>query len=275
MQLATEADEVSLRQESLAADLLQQATVALSNATTALQLLRDALSIQNQTRQLVDMIQTEALVRLESLYSQGVSALTDAQTSVPIALEDSLRVLESVRNISIPEYSLESRQDRLDQLRNSTASLRNLITQLDTSLNVLLVNFTEYNETATRLLSESEDLNREATELLALAEEAFSSANDSVTNGNQVIQEARRLLTEVQARLSDGRDFTTGLEEVLRNIELAETLSLEAERETAERGRELVDAIATANRAAALLEGATMSLSRAFEVGRPCSVRYT
>lgn len=266
MRLATEANGASLSQQSQADDLLLQATDTLSNVTSSIQSLQEAINVQNQVLQIFEMIQNETIPRLEILYLEGTSALSEAELNVPIALEDSIRILETILGIVIPQHNLTERQETLSKLRNETTSLFTIITQLDLRLEILLTNFSSYNETASRLLYESEALNNEAEELLAIAEEALLSANDSVTVGNEIIREARRLLMEIQNRLSEGREFTTGLETVIRNIELAESLSLQAENETTVRGRELMEAVRAANMAASFLENASVNLANAFQV---------
>lgn len=253
-------------QELVATSLLQQATSTLTNATTSLQLLRQAIDVQDQTVVIVEIIQNETLPRLEGLYLEGVEALRSAKIGVPIALENALRILETILNISFPDYNVESRREQLEQLRIETIMLFNSTTQLDFDLDILQANFSSYNATAFNLVSESEALNNEATNLLLIAEGALHFANDSVLRGNDVIDEANRLLAELQERLIEAKDFTSGLEGVIRNIELAENRSLVAESETIVRGRELMEAVIAANRATSLLEEASVTLRNAFEV---------
>ena len=266
VRLTNEANEVSLDQILIATNLLQQATTTLSNATTSLQLLQQAIDLQDQTVVIVEMIRNETLPRLDGLYSEGVAALTSAQISVPIALENATRILETILNISIPEYNVELRREQLEQLRIETIILFNSTSQLGSELDFLQANFSSYNATAFNLISESEALNNEATNLLLIAEGALHFANDSVVSGNAVIDEANRLLAELQERFIEAQNFTDGLEGVIRNIELAENQSLVAENETITRARELMEVMFAINRAASLLEEASVTLRNAFEV---------
>ena len=192
--------------------------------------------------------------------------MNEAEISVPVALENSTSILETLLGIEISQYNLNDHQIILDSLRNETDNLFVSVSLLNATLDILLANFSQYNATASRLFIESEELNNEAEELLAIAREALLSANNSVTIGNEVIQEARRLLTELQNRLLEGREFTTGLESVIANIELAERLSLLAENETGTRERELMEAMNNANMATALLESASLNLANAYQV---------
>ncbi len=264
--MANEADELSLNQQSQAYNLLSLATLTLSNLTLSIQSLQEAIGVQNQILQILQGLENNTLPQLELLYTEGVSALAEAEIKVPIALKNSTRILETILNLEIPRYDLNDRRVILNILQNETDNLFVSVSLLNANLDILIANFSEYNATANRLFLESESLNNEAEELLAIAREALSSANNSVTIGNEVIREARRLLMELRNRLSEGREFTSGLESVIANIELAERLSLLAENGTSVRGRELMEAVSTANMAASLLETASLNLDNAYQV---------
>lgn len=264
--MANEADELSLNQQSQAYNLLSLATLTLSNLTLSIQSLQEAIGVQNQILQILQGLENNTLPQLELLYTEGVSALAEAEIKVPIALKNSTRILETILNLEIPRYDLNDRRVILNILQNETDNLFVSVSLLNANLDILIANFSEYNATANRLFLESVSLNNEAEELLTIAREALSSANNSVTIGNEVIREARRLLMELRNRLSEGREFTSGLESVIANIELAERLSLLAENGTSVRGRELMEAVSTANMAASLLETASLNLDNAYQV---------
>lgn len=246
--------------------MLQEVTDIIINATASLDLLNQLLDIQAQTLTVVYIIQNETLPYLDALLLEGSETLASAKINVAAALANATYILDKILSISIFEYNVESGRVKLQQLNTRNHILFNLTSQLNFDIDFMRTNFSFYNLTAFNLTLNSMALNAEATNLLVIAEGAFQFANNSVSRGNVVINEATRLLFELQRQLSDVGNFTNGIEQVIKNIELAENQSLVAETQTLDNERELMEAVIAANRAASLLEEAGMTLQNAFKV---------
>ena len=266
-ELATEANTTSHEQEALANSLLEDITCALDNASRALELLDEIITLQNSTLADVRRIEDEILPPLFDAYMEARSAFTDADQSVPLALDEANRVLEAVQNISISKFDAESRHGELDKIVADTLELSISASNAQDELELFLTNFTSLNSSAVDLLTESRELNNLAQELLGIAHSARALAENSVAKGNAVIAEGRSILSQLQEKLKDAENFTTGLEEVIRNIESVENGSVAVETKAERNALELVGVASTLNLAAQTLQNASLFVEEALEVG--------
>ena len=258
------ANGTSFEHEALSLELLEQITGAFQNATQALQLISETIAIQNSTLEALLALETDILPRLEELVNSGAPLLERLRLDLPDAVVLATEVLVRAMNTTVPDYTPDLQ--RLEMLRTQNQELLAAAVEVRAQIIALTSNFTDLNETAQALLAESRALNMEADELLARAHAAFTSASRSVEAGDDITREALDLLRQLNQTLQSMGNFTAGLAEVLRNIELAENQSSLAG-EAAERGvLEVGEASLALEQAATLLEEASASLILAFQV---------
>ena len=261
--MVREVNATSHEQQVLADSLFDEITCALENATQALDLLDETISLQNTTLLKVQQIEEDILPPLLKLYMKVRNTFSAVARDTPMALEEAERLREAIRNISIPEFNVEQGHRELDQLENETFELSLAASNVNAEL---LTNFTILNSSAVELLMESDRLNRLAQELLSIAHSVQALANDSVERGNTIISEARDIFNQLQQGLSDANNFTAGLAEVLRNIELAENESTAAEANAGQSAVEVMEITSRVNVAAETLQNASQTLQAAIEV---------
>ena len=266
MTLASEANATSFTQQAISQDLINRASGALNDATMALQLLCDAVSLQNTTTQLIDTLVQDQLPQLEELFREAREALMNVERDVPLALSEARLALERALNLTIPDYNVDSLQREVRILRNRTEVLLDSTAGIDSELDRQRSNFSSLNSSVRVLLQESQQLNLEAQDLLAKAHGALSFANNTVTESNEFIRTVRELLDELRRRLVEVDSFIDDLAEVIRNIELAENLSSLAQNEAERSAGEVRDAVRQANTAAELLDTASVTLREALRV---------
>ena len=264
--MAREVNGTSHEQQALADSLLDEVTCALENATQALELLDETIALQNITLLKVQRIEEDILPPLLDIYMEARSSFTAVSRDAPLALNEAKRLQEAIRNISVPDFNVEQGHRELDRLENETLELSLAASSVDAELDILLTNFTILDSSATELLMESDRLNRLAQELLSIAHSAQALANDSVEHGNSIIAEARDILSQLQRGLSDADNFTVGLAEMLRNIELAENQSSTAEENAGQRVLEVMEIASRVNTAAETLQNVSQALQTAIEV---------
>lgn len=265
-QLAREVNSTSHEQQALADSLLDEITCALENATQALELLDETVALQNTTLAKVQQIEEDVLPPLLDIYMEARNTFINISRDAPFALSEARRLQEAIRNISIPDFDVELGHRELDQLENETLELSLAASSIDEELDTLLTNFTILESSATELLMESERLNGLAQELLSIAHSAQALASDSVVSGNAIIAEARDILSQLQRGLSDADNFTVGLAEVLRNIEVADNESAAAEDNAGRHAMEVMEIALRVNTAAETLQNASQTLQSAIEV---------
>lgn len=265
MEITNDADLASTALQSQASSLLEQVTLTLVNASTALQQLQRTVVLQNQTQTAVGVIEA-AVSSLEGL-GQGVSeALDNATRDVPIALSEASRALAAILNISLDGLDFRSRSEEVARLENDVSTVAGLVNSSSSLLGIIRSNFSVLNTSATLTLTRSQQLNAEAGVLLNRSREALSLANNSATQGNIIIAEANRLLLELKERFSMAQNLSAGLEEVIRSVEEAERLSLLAERD-AQSATAIVEQIAArVNTIVSILEEASATLSETLVV---------
>ena len=232
----------------------------------ALQLLCDAVALQNTTTQLIDVLAQDQLPQLEELFRMAREALMAAERDVPLALSEARLALERALNLTIPDYNVDSLQREVGMLRNRTDVLLDSTAAIDSELDRQRGNFSTLNSSARILLRESQQLNVEAQDLLAKAHGALSFANNTVTASNEFIRTVRELLDELRRRLADIDTFMVDLAAVIRNVELAENLSTLAQNEAERSASEVQEAMRQATAAAELLDGASVTLQAALRV---------
>lgn len=264
--MAREVNSTSHEQQALADSLLDEITCALENATQALELLDETVALQNTTLAKVQQIEEDVLPPLLDIYMEARNTFINISRDAPFALSEARRLQEAIRNISIPDFDVELGHRELDRLENETLELSLAASSIDEELDTLLTNFTILESSATELLMESERLNGLAQELLSIAHSAQALASDSVVSGNAIIAEARDILSQLQRGLSDADNFTVGLAEVLRNIEVAENESAAAEENAGQHAVEVMEIASRVNTAAETLQNASQTLQSAIEV---------
>ena len=264
--MAEDVNTTSHEQQALAYSLLDEIACALENATQALELLDKTIALQNTTLAKLQQIEEDVLPQLVEIYMEAKRSFMAITRDAPLALTEARRLQEAIRNISIPDFDVERGLRELDRLENETLTLSLAASVVNEELDALLVNFTMLSSSATELLMESDRLNGLARDLLVIAHSAQSLANDSVDRGNAIIAEARDILSQLQRGLSDADNFTVGLAEVLRNIELAENDSAAAEEIVGQRAVEVMEIASRVNTAADTLQNASQTLQIAMEV---------
>lgn len=264
--LADMANETSFSQLQLALSLLSDVQAASSDAAEALRLLCEAISLQNETTAAITSLEETQLPPLEAVFREAQEALLTAEIEVPLATFRARRVLELILSVSIPDYNTSSIRNRLQTLRGQKEVLVSDTNTTIMELDQLEGEVSSLSDEARPLIAESRRLNFLAVELLARAHAALSFANRTVQEGNEFIAMVQDLLLELQRRLNDTQGFVEGLEEVIRNVELAEELSLQAEEEAREKEGEVREAARLAAEAARVLEEASGIVQQALQV---------
>lgn len=212
MSLSTMANETSTTQYELALSLLSSAKNVSTTAQKALELLCQAISLQNETTAAI------ATLDLDSLFQEAMAGLREAEVTVPVALSRARTILHRIRNISIESYDVTSLEARLEDLRELTEALVSETNSARTELDQAEGEVDGVREEASQLIAESTRLNSLAVELLGRAHAAFSFASQTVENGNDFVAMVEQLLAELQERLANSRGFVSGLEEVRREL---------------------------------------------------------
>lgn len=251
--------------QSQASFLLEQVTLTLQNATLALQRLQNTRSLQELVQTALDRLEAD-LLPLEEFSGLLREVLENATRDVPVAVVEASRALAAVLSISLEDLDLISRRRDVAILESRVSSVGDLLNKSNSFLDSLHRDFTVLNTSASESLTQSRELNIEAVQLLNRSRIALSVANQSAIDGNRIIVEANELLLELQRRFLGAQNLSSGLDEVLRNVEMAERLSLMA-REEAERAAEQVQEIAgNINSAVDLLQGVSEMLTETLEV---------
>lgn len=202
---------MSTVQYELALSLLSSTMNASATAQQALELLCDAISLQNETTAaIVTLDQTG----LDSSLQEAMAALREAEVIVPLALSRARTILHRVRNISIERYNVSSLEDRFQELQVLTEALTAETASARSELEQVEGEVEGVRGEASQLIAESVRLNNLAAELLGRAHAAFSFASQTVESGNDFIAMVEQLLLELQERLANSRGFVSGLEEV-------------------------------------------------------------
>ncbi len=254
-------------QYSLASGLLSQAKLALNQSREAFNLLCQAIGLQEQTTATLDTVEADRLPVLLQLYEDARDALLRVEEIVPSALNQSKIALNEIMNTFIPSYNTTSLDREVDVLFERTTTISQSTNLLDSQLTALRVEFSTLSENASRLLNDSKDLRNKAGTIQVAVHGANSHANDLVVEGQLLFDRANGILDELKRRLAEMVNFTAGLEELLMNIRLAESKSLEAEEEGLLSAQEVNNATRLAGEATQQLVDAERYLTDAMEVG--------
>lgn len=269
--VVSESEDLSLELHSASLLLLERATLTLQEARTTLQRLRSTLALQERVAATLDDIDAR-LLSLERLSDELLTSLDNATAEVPTALSESERALAALLNISL-EGVAASREREVAALEDDVTSTRTLLNTVARFKDAVWSNFTELNATGTVLILRSRRLNMEAVILLERSRAAYSRASDSVTRGNIVIRDAEMILSKLRMLFSEGSDLSMGLEEVLRNIEEAERLSLMADEEAQEVSQTVQGVAATLNETLSLLEVVSQTLDQTMQISNEVNSR--
>lgn len=203
---------------------------------------------------------------LERLSAMVARYLDNATRDVPIATAESSRVLAAVLAISLGDIDLESRQREVTTLESQVSGVSDALDGLNSFLEEIRSNFSALNSSASEALIQSQELNIEARELLNRSRAALLLANESVLEANRTIIEASELLLELRGRLSEAQNLSAGLDEVIRNVERAENLSLLAEGEADRTAQQVLQVATNVNATVDLLAGVSEMLRETLAV---------
>lgn len=239
--------------------------LVLENATLALQRLQNTRSLQVLVQTALDGLEADVLP-LEALSEVVRESLDNATRDVPVAVMEASRALAAILSISLDGLDLTSRRQDVAILESRVSSVGSSLNESNSFLEILRSNFTTLNTSAFESLTRSRELNLEASRLLNRSQASLSLANESTIAGNLIITEANELLLELRRRFMGAQNLSAGLEEVIRNVEMAERLSLMA-KEEADRAAEEVQEIASSiNTTVDLLTGVSEMLSETMDV---------
>lgn len=266
VQYSTQANITASEQYSLASNLLSLAKQALNQSREAFNLLCRAIALQEETTTTLERLETFNLPTLSQLYEDARQALLRAESLVPLAVNQSKIALEEINNIFITLYNTTSLDREVDKLSERTETVSQSTAALDSELNTLSEEFSSLNDNASRLLNESKELRNKAIVILSVVHAANTLASVQVNTTQELFDRANGILVELQRRLNETESFTAGLEELLRNIELAESSSLEAEDRTLLSAEEVRNATRVAEEAARQLDEVEVFLMQAVEV---------
>lgn len=209
--LSKMANETSVAQYELALSLLSSITNASTTAQQALELLAQAISLQNETTAAI-----ATLDEIDSSFQAVMGGLREAEVTVPLALSRARAILHRIRNISLESYDVTSLEARLEDLREMTEALVSKTASASEELDQVEEEVAGVRQEASQLVAESTRLNTLAVELLGRAHAAFSFATQTVESGNDFVAMVEQLLVDLQERLANSRGFVSGLEEVRR-----------------------------------------------------------
>lgn len=259
-EVSSEADVVSFELQLVATSLVENATLTLNDASLALQRLFDTIDLQEQVQVVLRVLNIN-LGLFEDQAEAVVYALDNATLDVPIAQSEASRALAAILEVSLSSLDPESRQREVATLESEVSNTGNLVNETSSFLEAIRSNFSALNTSALETLTRSQELNIEAGLLLNRSRAALSLANDSAAQGNRIITEAEEILRELRRRLSDARNLSSGLDEVIRNVEMAENLSLSAEQRAQLADKEVREIADNVNTTMDLLDGVSEMLS--------------
>lgn len=267
--MSVQAQVLSSVLQSEASLLLEAVSVSLRNASSALQRLRDTVVLQGQVQTALEVVDSD-LIALE-LLAEGVGgALDEAAMDVPIAAMEAARALAAILNISLEDFDLDfdpdSKRVQVDGIEEGVVRVSVLVDNAEVFLGDIRGNFSTLNTSAVQMLARSRELNAEARLLLDRSRAALSLANASATLGNLVITDAAVILLELEMAFADVMNFSDGLGAVIRNVQVAERQSLEAELAAEQAEEDLRGVASSVNASAVLLEGVSAMLSETLAV---------
>lgn len=219
--LSKMANKTSGAQHELALSLLSSITNASMTAQQALELLAQAISLQNETTAAI-----ATLDQIDSSFQETVAGLREAEITVPVALSRARAILHRIRNISIESYDVTLLEARLEDLRLLTEALISKTASASEELDQVEGEVAGVRQEGSQLVAESTRLNNLAVELLGRAHAAFSFASQTVESGNDFIAMVEQLLVDLRERLANSRGFVSGLEEVRRVWDEDELLAM-------------------------------------------------
>ena len=260
------ADEVSSRQLQLALSLLADMQAAASNASEALRLLCEALSLQNKTTESILSLEQTQLPALEAQFRAAQSALAGAEVDVPRALSQARAVLDRALSLSVPDHNASILRDRLQTLTDNKTALVSVTMATNQEIDRVREEVRSLRGVAGPLLNESRRLNELAVELLSRAHAARSFAMRTTREGNVFVAMVTELLAELRRRLNETRGVVEGLEEVRRNVRRAEDEAEKAEEEGRTEEELVREAAALASQAVQMMAEASNITEEAVQV---------
>ena len=271
--MSTRTQVLSSLLQSEASLLLEGVSVSLQNASSALQRLRDTIVLQGRLQAALEVANSD-LLALELLAEEAEETLEEAAMDVPIAAMEATRVLAAILDISLEDFDLDfdprSKGMEVDDIEEEITRESASVDIANRFLSSIRENSTSLNSSAAEILTRSQELNDEARLLLDRSIAAFSLANASAVLGNLVIDDAAMLIFELEIAFGTVMNFSNGLEAVIRNLEMAERQSLEAEQAAEQAEEDLGSVARSVNASAALLEDVSAMLNETLAVSAKC-----
>ena len=207
------ANETSHDQYNHALSLLANTLTSLTSAQQALQLLTEAIGLQNSTSVAIETL-LETHQSLDGIFINASSDLREAEENVFVVMSQANNLLSLVKNISPQDYNTTLLETRINILENLTNNLISDSVLVLTEVVTVENEVAQVIEEANVILAESKTLNLLAVELLARSHAALSFANSTVEEGNEFVTSVEVLLLQLMERLNNSQGFVTGLEEV-------------------------------------------------------------
>ena len=244
-----------------------RSNAALVDAKDALAMICSAISLQNSTWDLLAELLAGRAPALEALFTAASEALQAAEAEVPSALQRSEDVLQRVLSLfPVLDFNSTALVAQLGQLQASLGTLHNDTQTANQEVAVISADAAELMERAEALLIESMQLNTVATDLLTRAHAALEYANTSVQMGNDIISEGQEILLRLRERLASVANLSSGLAQVLQELNTTEQLSSSALNAASRDAAELALAMAILQNTTILLDIVNTKLFAVTEV---------
>lgn len=244
--------------------------LTLNDASLSLQRLQDTVRLQNQTQAILESLETR-LTSQEELSDNALEVLDNTTRDISIIVAEVSRALVDSLGISLVNFDVQSTQMEILQLEGELSAVGVFVNETGFFLDTTQGELSVLSVDAAQLLARSQELDAEAALLLRRSRDALSLANDSTTQGNAIIAEANDLLLQLRGRISMAQNLSAGLDEVLRNVNEAERLSLLAEEEVRQASEEVQAVTDTINITAGVLEEVSETLRETMMVSMQSS----
>lgn len=233
--------------------------LTLNDASLSLQRLQDTVRLQNQTQTILESLETR-LTSQEELSNIALEVLDNTTRDISIIVAEVSRALVDSLGISLADFDVQSTQTEILRLEGELSAVGVFVNETGSFLDTTQGEFSMLSTNASQLLARSQELDAKAALLLRRSRDALLLANDSTTQGNAIIAEANDLLRQLRGRSSMAQNLSAGLDEVLRNVNEAERLSLLAEEEVRQASEEVQAVTDTINVTAGVLEEVSETL---------------
>lgn len=223
--IANESSMLSMEQTQTVKSLLLQSGILVDNTTNSLDIMCEAVTIENSTATELRDARNNTVTALDQLMILTNQSLQAALSNSSSVLTRSIAVYDSVLGIVIPDYNgnkllmsarfllTEAAKQRrgIDSLSNETKLLRNVYLLINTSVQDIVMRIEYLDSTVADLLNRSRV--------------ALSTANTSVASAEIVIQEVDSLLEEIQRRLEELQRFLVNYNSLVELVRMAENIS--------------------------------------------------